>query len=302
LQPQRDATKGADSTRVIGSTERTAWWISAGTNFGDTTNSFTKNGNVFWTDPSPAPYSVKAVRPVLRAGIFPAATVPPVEPIKTDILLFQYCGDITALAQEFVFAPPVPTEVTLQSFSAAPLDSAVELAWETASELRNLGFHLYRASSDAGPWARITSSLIPGLGSSPIGQSYSFRDAGLTNGVRYFYRLEDLDASGVSTLHGPVSATPLAGAESPSTPADPSPGEPGRAAVGDAFGRSAIPPRSTCACCATRQSLRSSKDRWLLRHERSGYGRLRDDPDVRAGFDPEGRPAACARSRCGRGT
>ena len=157
----------------------------------------------------------------------PATRRPRENQIKTDILLFQYCGDITALAQEFVFAPPITTEVMLESFSAAPLDSAVELQWKTASELRNLGFHLYRGRSAVGPWTRITSSLIPGLGSSPIGRSYSFSDVSLTNGVAYWYRLEDVDASGVSTLHGPVSATPAAGASSPSAPVDPPRVDPG---------------------------------------------------------------------------
>ena len=64
----------------------------------------------------------------------------------------------------------------------------------------------------AGPWTRLTSSLIPGLGSSAVGQAYSFRDAGLQNGTRYFYRLEDVDASSKTTSHGPVSAVPAAGA------------------------------------------------------------------------------------------
>jgi hypothetical protein len=102
----------------------------------------------------------------------------------------------------------VPTAVELTSFEAAPSDSAVELTWRTATELDNLGFHLYRGLSEAGPWERVTPSLIPGLGSSPEGTSYSFRDTGLTNGTRYFYRLEDIDAHSGSTFHGPVSAVP----------------------------------------------------------------------------------------------
>ncbi|MCG6922268.1 MAG: hypothetical protein LJF15_14455, partial [Acidobacteria bacterium] len=100
------------------------------------------------------------------------------------------------------------TAVELMSFAAVGLDSAVDLSWRTGSELNNLGFHLYRSLSEGGPWTRITSSLIPGLGSSPEGASYSFRDTGLTNGVRYFYRLEDIDAHSGSTFHGPVSAVP----------------------------------------------------------------------------------------------
>jgi len=100
------------------------------------------------------------------------------------------------------------TAVTLHSFGATGLDSRVELRWQTASELHNLGFHLYRGLSENGPWTRLTASLIPGLGSSAVGQAYSFRDAGLTNDTRYFYRLEDVDASSKTTSHGPVSAVP----------------------------------------------------------------------------------------------
>ncbi len=104
----------------------------------------------------------------------------------------------------------VTTAVELMSFSATGADATVDLAWRTGSELNNLGFHLHRSLSEGGPWTRITPSLIPGLGSSPEGASYSFRDTGLTNGVRYFYRLEDIDSEQGSTFHGPVSAVPAA--------------------------------------------------------------------------------------------
>ena len=106
----------------------------------------------------------------------------------------------------------VTTAVERVSFEALPSDSAVDLAWWTGSELDNLGFHLYRSLSKTGPWTRVTPSLIPGLGSSPEGASYSFRDAGLLNGTTYFYRLEDIDAMSGSTFHGPISATPSASA------------------------------------------------------------------------------------------
>jgi len=67
----------------------------------------------------------------------------------------------------------VTTAVELMSFEAVGLDGAVEVRWRTGSELDNLGFHLYRGASAGGPWTRLTSSLIPGLGSSPVGQSYT---------------------------------------------------------------------------------------------------------------------------------
>ena len=111
----------------------------------------------------------------------------------------------------------------LMSFDAAP-SAAVDLSWRTGSELNNLGFHLHRSLSEGGPWTRITPSLIPGLGSSPEGASYSFRDTGLTNGVRYFYRLEDIDSESGSTFHGPVSAVP--GAAPPAEEEDPGSSDP----------------------------------------------------------------------------
>ena len=118
------------------------------------------------------------------------------------------------------------TAVRLASFSATGSDSAVRLDWETASELDNLGFHLYRGLSPDGPWARLNAALIPGLGSSPEGKSYRYVDSGLANGTTYFYRLEDVDRHGNVTSHGPVSARPVAGLPEPGEgegPTEPSP-------------------------------------------------------------------------------
>ncbi len=103
------------------------------------------------------------------------------------------------------------TAVELQSFAASAGDSTVSVAWETASELDNLGFHLYRGLSADGPWHRLNAALIPGLGSSPEGKAYSWTDRGLANGRTYYYRLEDVDRSGQITSHGPVSAVQVAG-------------------------------------------------------------------------------------------
>jgi hypothetical protein len=106
------------------------------------------------------------------------------------------------------FAPTLTTAVTLSSFTATPGDGRVRLDWETGSELDSLGFHLYRAASRGGPWTRVTAALVPGLGSSPEGRSYSYEDAELRNGTTYFYLLEDVETTGRTKRHGPVSATP----------------------------------------------------------------------------------------------
>ena len=113
------------------------------------------------------------------------------------------------------FAPTITTAVTLSSFTATPGDGRVRLDWDTSSELDNLGFHVYRATSRGGPWTRVTAALIPGLGSSPEGARYSYEDAGLQNGTTYFYQLEDVETTGKTKRHGPVTATPSASAPPP---------------------------------------------------------------------------------------
>jgi CSLREA domain-containing protein len=125
---------------------------------------------------------------------------------------------------EFAKVMSATTAVELLSFTAVGRDGAVDLFWETASELQNLGFHLYRADSAGGPYARFTSSLIPGLGSSPTGRSYSYRDSGLINGRTYYYQLEDVETRGGTERHGPVSAKPVATAGGPDEPPDPTDG------------------------------------------------------------------------------
>jgi len=135
--------------------------------------------------------------------------------------------------QVIQFAPTATTAVTLQSFTATGGNGEVLLQWETGSELNNLGFHLYRSASEAGPWQRITSSLIPGLGSSPDGAQYAYHDTGLANGSTWYYLLEDVETTGKTKRHGPVSATPQAGVAAapvadPAAPPVPAPVEQAR--------------------------------------------------------------------------
>jgi YVTN family beta-propeller protein len=194
--------------------------------FSDGTLDFTQDGAVSWNaDPADwKPYSVNGGPDLFYVRVYlsgyPVDYSPsPVESVvKTDILLFQYCGDVTS-SVTFTIPSPATTAVKLMSFAAVPGDASVVLEWRTGSELDNLGFHLYRGLSADGPWTRLTSTLISGLGSSPLGQAYSWQDTGLVNGTRYYYRLEDVDTASKSTFHGPVSATP----DSASTP----PGEGG---------------------------------------------------------------------------
>ena len=169
----------------------TTWTtLESGYGFTDPTAHLTANGSIYWTgDPAGwKPYSVNGgpdlyyVRAYLTNASATYATPPTESEITTDLLLFQYCSDVTAANQEFIFAAPVATAVGLLSFSATGSDGAVDVIWQTGSEVDNLGFHLHRSLAEDGPWTRVTSSLIPGQGFSATGAAYAWRDAGLQNG------------------------------------------------------------------------------------------------------------------------
>jgi hypothetical protein len=55
---------------------------------------------------------------------------------------------------------------------------------------------------------KINDSLIPTEGSPAQGASYEYVDTGVKNRQTYYYKLEDIDLSGKTTLHSPVSAMP----------------------------------------------------------------------------------------------
>ncbi|MCX5903833.1 MAG: DUF1566 domain-containing protein [Proteobacteria bacterium] len=101
-----------------------------------------------------------------------------------------------------------PTEITLSSFTATPKSVKVILNWSTESEIDNAGFNLYRSESDNGQYIKINALLITAQGSSTQGASYEFMDTNVQNRKTYYYKLEDIDLNGKTTMHGPVSAMP----------------------------------------------------------------------------------------------
>jgi len=110
----------------------------------------------------------------------------------------------TDLADEESGCPGAPTAVSLISFTAMGSSNGVEVEWETAQEIDNMGFHLYRCSNPAGPFIRLTDRIIPGLTFSVMGKHYTYRDTNVTRGELYYYRLEDIDVHGNRSFHGPI--------------------------------------------------------------------------------------------------
>ena len=98
------------------------------------------------------------------------------------------------------------TLVELTSFLATGHFKSVLIQWTTASEIDNAGFHLWRSEAEDGAYVRITDALIPAEGGPAWGAEYEYEDFDVEPGLTYYYKLEDIDYSGTSTFHGPVTA------------------------------------------------------------------------------------------------
>ena len=103
--------------------------------------------------------------------------------------------------------PPALAAVTLASFTAFGEDNVVWIEWETATELDNSGFYVWRSQSEDGAYNRI-SPLIPSEGDPLIGAFYEHEDRDVANGTRYWYKLETIDLGQASEFFGPISAIP----------------------------------------------------------------------------------------------
>jgi hypothetical protein len=123
-----------------------------------------------------------------------------------------YSGDVnnnsasSGCTEELVLIEK-PTAITLpgSSFNVEANARRVTLTWETVTEVDNAGFNLYRAMLKEGPYTQINEALIAAQGDPVSGAGYSFADA--PDYGTYYYKLEDVDLYGMSTLHGPVRVT-----------------------------------------------------------------------------------------------
>ena len=77
----------------------------------------------------------------------------------------------------------------------------VEVSWITSRETDNLGFDILRSRSEDGTYTKITEELVP---VDSEGQ-YDFIDKNVQVGVRYYYKLEDVNLNGIRTEHGPIA-------------------------------------------------------------------------------------------------
>ncbi len=91
---------------------------------------------------------------------------------------------------------PLPVELT--SFSYSIFDNAINLEWQTATEINNYGFEIERqilkqVQNDSEVWEKV--GFAEGHGNSNSPKEYSFIDQSVQNG-KYSYRLKQIDFDG----------------------------------------------------------------------------------------------------------
>ena len=118
----------------------------------------------------------------------------------------------------------LPLPIQLSSFEATAGDGRVNLLWRTASELNNLGFEIYRSLNTSGPYSIIDSYIsnegLVGAGNSNQEKVYEFLDINVSNGNSYYYKIGDVDYTGLRTLHGPILVKPIAQLSEPPAVSD----------------------------------------------------------------------------------
>jgi hypothetical protein len=99
-----------------------------------------------------------------------------------------------------------PGVVLAQQPVVTPLPAAVIVEWTTESEVNHAGFNLYRSDNSDGPYIKLNDTLIPASLDPIAGGSYVYTDTTATAGLTYYYKLEDVELDGGTTMHGPVEA------------------------------------------------------------------------------------------------
>ena len=163
-----------------------------------------KNGSLLGTLVTPSITTLKTTDAPLYIGArFPTDNV--LNGVLDDVYIYNRDLSDAEIQQLYNESP---TLIQLASFNAISKAGKVILRWATDSEVDNAGFNILRSESESGEYTKINDALISAEGSSTDGASYSFADNDVQNRKTYYYKLEDIDLNGNSTMHGPVSATP----------------------------------------------------------------------------------------------
>ncbi|MBM3884097.1 MAG: hypothetical protein FJ387_31055, partial [Verrucomicrobia bacterium] len=99
-----------------------------------------------------------------------------------------------------------PTLAWLTAIEAYLQDGTPVVAWQTASEVGTIGFHLYRQGPAAAEWTRVNPQLVPAA-NAVTGGRYHIPDPTAVLGGQYTYGLAELEENGAQRVLGPFTVT-----------------------------------------------------------------------------------------------
>lgn len=131
------------------------------------------------------------------------------------------------LALPVKLAPPAPQAVAVQASNGGVVhvgDPAAQTAaapkaepkaphpewlrnrikWQTASEVDNFGYDIYRGLKEEGPFEKITVTPLPGHGTTDEPSQYEYYDEKIEEGVEYWYYVESISIQGDREKFTPV--------------------------------------------------------------------------------------------------
>ncbi|MCL4868931.1 MAG: hypothetical protein KJ063_08190 [Anaerolineae bacterium] len=87
----------------------------------------------------------------------------------------------------------------------------IEFTWQTESEFQTAGYYVYRSDAPDGPYQRLNDTLIQTVSDAFTGGSYSYIDTDIEVNKIYYYRLEEVELSGVTTFYDAAPDEPISG-------------------------------------------------------------------------------------------
>jgi hypothetical protein len=105
---------------------------------------------------------------------------------------------------QFVGKPAAPGFTIVDVLAVKPRIFFSRLDWTTSAETAGSLFNIYRSTSRDGGYRKINLLPVKARGKDGAGRMYRFFDLTAFGAKRFYYRLECIDAGGVSIMHGPV--------------------------------------------------------------------------------------------------
>lgn len=105
-------------------------------------------------------------------------------------------------------APMGPLAVSFASMSASIIDgNQLMLRWTTESETNSYQWLVERSTNPNGLYE--LRGTVPAAGNTTTPTNYEYTDNGFSQGIRYYYRLGEVDLDGTTTYYGPLEVGPF---------------------------------------------------------------------------------------------